>query len=134
MINLLLGPTVNQERSLPNKTIESQFWIADLDWCMTLGRSELKRFFVTRQYTGFAPDGSSVLVDSQIGHGCTLGACTSLEEGEVLSDETVVVAPGLRHLEPGAREAHVQAVSKFIEVLKETLPRCHHLRKSNVKT
>ncbi|CAK8987840.1 unnamed protein product [Durusdinium trenchii] len=69
-----------------------------------------------------------------IGHGCTLGACTSLEEGEVLSDETVVVAPGLRHLEPGAREAHVQAVSKFIEVLKETLPRCHHLRKSNVKT
>ena len=70
---------------------------------------------------------------SSVGHGCTLGACTSLEAGETLSDETVVVGPGLRHVEGGAKEAHVQAVTKFIEVLKETLPRCHHLSKSNVK-
>ncbi|CAJ1376564.1 unnamed protein product [Effrenium voratum] len=69
-----------------------------------------------------------------VGSGCTLGACTYLDAGEKLPDETVVVGPGLRHYEPGAREAHVQAVLKYIEVLKETLPRCHHLRKSNVKS
>eukprot|EP00435_Cladocopium_sp_Y103_P012779 s4012_g3.t1 len=70
---------------------------------------------------------------SSVSNGCTLGACTWLE-GETLSDETVVVGPGLRHVESGAKEAHVQAVTKFIEVLKETLPRSHHLRKSNVKS
>ncbi|CAE7203740.1 Dctn6 [Symbiodinium sp. CCMP2592] len=69
-----------------------------------------------------------------VGSGCTLGACTSLKEGEALGDEMVVIGPGLRHGEPGAKEAHVQAVLKYIEVLKETLPRCHHLRKSNVKS
>eukprot|EP00439_Symbiodinium_sp_Y106_P037244 s4075_g4.t1 len=69
-----------------------------------------------------------------VGSGCTLGACTSLKEGEALGDEMVVIGPGVRHGEPGAKEAHVQAVLKYIEVLKETLPRCHHLRKSNVKS
>lgn len=61
-----------------------------------------------------------------------MGACTSLED-ETLSDGTVVVGPGLRHVETGAQEAHTEAVLKFIEVLRETLPRCHHLRKSTVR-
>ncbi|OLP86899.1 Dynactin subunit 6 [Symbiodinium microadriaticum] len=69
-----------------------------------------------------------------VGSGCTLGACTSLKEGEALGDEMVVIGPGVRHGEPGAKDAHVQAVLKYIEVLKETLPRCHHLRKSNAKS
>ncbi|CAE7885139.1 Dctn6, partial [Symbiodinium microadriaticum] len=55
-----------------------------------------------------------------VGSGCTLGACTSLKEGEALGDEMVVIGPGVRHGEPGAKDAHVQAVLKYIEVLKET--------------
>ncbi|CAE8599763.1 unnamed protein product, partial [Polarella glacialis] len=74
-----------------------------------------------------------------VGSGCTLGVGASLTEGESLPDETVVVGPpGMRHTERGAKEAntqaHTQAVLNYIEVLKETLPRCHHLRKSQPKT
>ena len=35
--------------------------------------------------------------------------------------------PGLRHVEKGAQEAHIQAVLKFIEVLRETLPQTRSL-------
>mmetsp|Transcript_107737 Transcript_107737/g.300242 ORF Transcript_107737/g.300242 Transcript_107737/m.300242 type:complete len:215 (+) Transcript_107737:110-754(+) len=74
---------------------------------------------------------SQLGLGASVGDGCTLGVCASLPAGEHLPDETVIVgASGLRHKEGGAKEAHIQAVMKHIEVLKETLPRCHHLRKS----
>eukprot|EP00747_Dinoflagellata_sp_TGD_P193077 gnl/TRDRNA2_/TRDRNA2_58789_c0_seq1.p1 gnl/TRDRNA2_/TRDRNA2_58789_c0~~gnl/TRDRNA2_/TRDRNA2_58789_c0_seq1.p1 ORF type:complete len:181 (-),score=43.07 gnl/TRDRNA2_/TRDRNA2_58789_c0_seq1:278-820(-) len=67
---------------------------------------------------------------ARIGDGCTLGIGVELPDGEQLADEIVVAGcQGLRHHEIGAKEAHIQAAMKHIEVLRETLPRCHHLRK-----
>merc|ERR1712151_393395 len=66
-----------------------------------------------------------------IGDGCTIGVKAQLAAGTKLPDETVVVGPGcLSHEEPGAKDSHAQAIMKHVEVLKETLPRCHHLKKS----
>jgi len=65
-----------------------------------------------------------------VGNGCTLGICVVVPDGEQIQDETVIIGPsGLRHHEEGAKESHMQAVMKHIEALKETLPRCHHLKK-----
>eukprot|EP00929_Paragymnodinium_shiwhaense_P119481 TRINITY_DN91387_c0_g1_i1.p2 TRINITY_DN91387_c0_g1~~TRINITY_DN91387_c0_g1_i1.p2 ORF type:complete len:177 (-),score=52.89 TRINITY_DN91387_c0_g1_i1:41-571(-) len=74
---------------------------------------------------------STIGAGARVGDGCTLGVKASLEDGEELPDEIVVVGPGgARHREEGAKETHVQAIMKHISVLKETLPRCHHLKKS----
>jgi len=67
---------------------------------------------------------------SKVGDGCTFSVGAVVPPGEQLPDETVVVGPpGLRHVENGAKDAHIQAAMKHIEVLRETLPRCHHLRR-----
>mmetsp|Transcript_133631 Transcript_133631/g.260217 ORF Transcript_133631/g.260217 Transcript_133631/m.260217 type:complete len:217 (-) Transcript_133631:45-695(-) len=68
--------------------------------------------------------------NAKVGDGCTFSVGAMVPPGEQLPDEIVVVGPpGLRHVEIGAKDAHIQAASKHIEVLKETLPRCHHLRR-----
>mmetsp|Transcript_90681 Transcript_90681/g.256052 ORF Transcript_90681/g.256052 Transcript_90681/m.256052 type:complete len:183 (+) Transcript_90681:105-653(+) len=74
---------------------------------------------------------SRIGAGTQIGDGCTLGIKAVAPDGEQLPDETVIVGPsGMRHIENGAKESHIQAIMKHIDVLKETLPRCHHLKKS----
>jgi len=68
---------------------------------------------------------------ANVGDGCTIGVAVVLPDDTELPDETVIVGPDhLRHVESGAREEHVKAVAKQIEVLKDMLPRSHDLRKS----
>eukprot|EP00933_Yihiella_yeosuensis_P037862 TRINITY_DN31861_c0_g1_i1.p1 TRINITY_DN31861_c0_g1~~TRINITY_DN31861_c0_g1_i1.p1 ORF type:complete len:182 (-),score=41.00 TRINITY_DN31861_c0_g1_i1:53-598(-) len=76
-----------------------------------------------------------VRLGCSVSNGCTLCVGASLLDSEVLQDETVVVGPpGMRHREEDAKETHKQAILKVIDVLKESLPRCHHLRKPTQKS
>eukprot|EP00927_Polykrikos_kofoidii_P057677 TRINITY_DN51846_c0_g1_i1.p1 TRINITY_DN51846_c0_g1~~TRINITY_DN51846_c0_g1_i1.p1 ORF type:complete len:184 (-),score=35.58 TRINITY_DN51846_c0_g1_i1:107-658(-) len=74
---------------------------------------------------------SEIGAGAKVSDGCTLGVGAKLAPGEELEPETVIVGPSnLRHTEEGAKGVHVHAIMKHIEVLRETLPRCHHLKKS----
>jgi len=69
----------------------------------------------------------------KIGNGCTVTAMTKVNQLDVLEDETVLIGPTSRHKEVGATEAHMKAAKRLFEILKETIPRAHHLRKSQGK-
>mmetsp|Transcript_57122 Transcript_57122/g.128402 ORF Transcript_57122/g.128402 Transcript_57122/m.128402 type:complete len:233 (+) Transcript_57122:2-700(+) len=68
-----------------------------------------------------------------VADGCTVGACVSLQDGEVLGNETICILGeedrALRRVLPGAREDHKETIAKHLDVLREMLKMVHTLKK-----
>uniref|UniRef100_A0A0G4I9Z1 Dynactin subunit 6 n=1 Tax=Chromera velia CCMP2878 TaxID=1169474 RepID=A0A0G4I9Z1_9ALVE len=67
----------------------------------------------------------------EIHNGCTVGVASVVPDGVVMKDESVIFGPNSASAkEPGAAQYHDLQMTRHLEILRETLPKSHYLKRN----